>query len=138
MRASSRPPSSASRRSVLVRPEIIKMGYDFRDFDLRIAMTWKYLRGATVAEIEAHHSNALASDNKLVNTNILKALLNNVSGLNDEGNTVYPLYNGDSMVPPTSGFNTHTAPHNHYLTSPRRRTARISTTWSRTSSTTAT
>jgi len=97
--------------SVIVRPSYVPIGYDFRDFDLRVAMTWKYLRSATAAEVESHHRNALASDNRLVNTNILKALLNNVPGLNDENNTVYPLWNGTvGEVPPTSGAFKHWVP----------------------------
>ena len=102
--------------SLAARPDILKLGYDFVDWDLRIAMTWRYLRDATAPEVEALHSRALAADNKLTTHDILNRLLDPTPGANNEGNTVYPLYNGDSMVPPKSGFKTHAAGHTHYLT----------------------
>lgn len=102
--------------SMAAKPELVKMGYDFQDWDLRIAMTWKFLRSASQAEVETLFATAIADDNKNVNTAILRRLLSPTAGVNDEGNAVYPLYNGDAMVPPRSGFNTHTASHTHYLT----------------------
>jgi hypothetical protein len=102
--------------SIAAKPDALKLGYEFIDFDLAARYTWRFLRDALRSEVEMIHRQALHDDNKLCTNDILRRLLNSSPGLNDEGITVYPLYNGDGMVPPRSGFNTHTAPHTHYLT----------------------
>jgi hypothetical protein len=102
--------------SIASKPDVLKLGYDFVDFDLRVAMTWRFLRDATAEEVEALHARALAADNKLTTHDILGRVLDPTPGENNEGSTCYPLYNGDAMVPPKSGFTSFTAPHTHYLT----------------------
>lgn len=103
--------------SLAAPPDVVTMGYDFNDHDLATRFTARYLRDATAAEIEAIHRRALAADNKLVNTEILKRLLDPTPGENSDGKTVYGLWTGtDGMRPPHYAFRTFPANHSHYLT----------------------
>lgn len=98
-------------------PALLKVGYPFHDFDKATRFTWRFLRDATAEQIETIHRNMLASDNRLTTTSILARLMSPTATENSDGVPVYGLYNGDTSVPPRSGFNTFTAPHTHYLTS---------------------
>jgi hypothetical protein len=93
------------------------LGYPFYDYDLATRFTWKFLRDADVRQVEAVHANALASDNKLITTSILRRLLDPTAGMNDDGRTVYGLWNNDGTVPPSYLFNTFAGTHNHYMVS---------------------
>ena len=102
--------------SIAARPDISTMGTR-NDWDLATRFTARYLRDATAAEIEAVHARALAADNKLINTAILARLLSPTPGENEDGKTVYGLWNGtDSMTPPRYAFRTFATNHSHYLT----------------------
>lgn len=96
------------------------LGYDFRWWDIAIRYTWKWLAENTQAEAQALTNMAIEADNRLQFVKILKRLFNNVQDtteINDTAINVYPLYNGDSMVPPKYKTTVHTAPHTHYLAS---------------------
>lgn len=100
------------------RPEMlrVKVGYRFNDFDLATRYTWKFLRDAPAEQVRFTHTSAIAGDNKLTSHTILQRLLDPTPSDNEDGVPVFGLYNGDDMVPPRSGFNTHSAAHTHYLT----------------------
>ena len=103
--------------SIAAVPDLITMGYDRADWDLATRFSARYLRDATRAEIEAVHSRALAANNKLINRAILARLLNSVAGENEDGKTVYGLWNGtDGAVPPAYAFRSFTNTHSHYMT----------------------
>ncbi|MCX6955338.1 MAG: hypothetical protein NTV51_24555, partial [Verrucomicrobia bacterium] len=102
-------------QSIPSSPEVLTVGYPFLDYDRRTSFTWKFLRDATRAEVEAVHARVLAADNKLCTTSILRRVLDPTPGLNSDGRNVYGLYAGDPFLPPRHGFNTFTDPHNHYL-----------------------
>lgn len=96
------------------------LGYDFKDYDLAARFTWKFLRDAPVAQVEAINAMALEADNRLVFTKVMKALFNNVNRsaeINGLDVPVYPLYNADGTVPPAWKSNTFDGTHTHYLTS---------------------
>ncbi|RUP35008.1 MAG: hypothetical protein EKK51_00170 [Mycolicibacterium sp.] len=95
----------------------IPLGYDFKDYDRRGAFTWKFLRGATAKQVYAVANDILSSDIKLTTGTILRRLFNPTQGTNELGTNVYPLWNGDSMVPPTYLGTSFAAPHSHYLAS---------------------
>ncbi len=103
-------------QSMRSRPEVLTVGYSFTDFDKRTSYTWKFLRDATRVELEALHARAVAADNKLTTTAILRRLLDPTPGINSDGRNVYGLYSGDDFLPPRHGFRTFADPHNHYLT----------------------
>lgn len=93
----------------------LKLGYSFRDFDLGLRLTWKYLRDATSDQVETRLAKAVAADNKLVCGTVLHRLLSNINRTNEFGHTVYGLYNGD-MQPPDHAGQKFLADHTHYLT----------------------
>lgn len=96
------------------------MGYNWDLWDIAIRYTWRYLAESTRAEIDALTNSALDADKRLQFVKILARLFNPVQDeteVNDLPITVYPLYNGDAMVPPKYKTTTHTAPHTHYLAS---------------------
>ena len=96
------------------------LGYDFEDYDLAARFTWKFLRDAPVAQVEAINAMALEADNRLVFTKVLTALFSNVNRsaeIQGLSVPVYPLYNADGTVPPTWKSNTFDGNHTHYLAS---------------------
>lgn len=100
-----------------IRPpsDYLKLGYPFRDFDLRTAFTWKFLREATSEQVQAHVTRALEADNKLTTNSVMDRIFNPTTRTNDWGNTVYGLWNADSMVPPPYMGKTFDGTHTHYL-----------------------
>lgn len=96
------------------------MGYGFKWWDIAIRYTWRWLAESTRQEVDALTNEALEADNRLQFVKILKQLFNNATDIATvEGLpvNVYPLYNGDAMVPPKYKTTTFTAPHTHYLSS---------------------
>jgi hypothetical protein len=100
-----------------IRPpsDYLKLGYPFRDFDLRTAFTWRFLRDATAEQIRAHVTRALEADNKLTTNSVMNAIFGKATRTNDWGNTVYPLWSADGMKPPPYMGNIFDGTHTHYL-----------------------
>jgi hypothetical protein len=99
------------------RPEVLTLGFSFKDYDLGKRMTWKFLRDATAEQVNALHNLALESDNRNVFGKVMSALFNNVDRTNNEGLTVKSLWRtGDtSSTPPPFAGNTFSAGHNHFF-----------------------
>ncbi|AHN84029.1 major head protein [Mycobacterium phage Hawkeye] len=97
-----------------------QLAYDFEDYDLAFRYTWKFLRDSPSNQIKAYHNQAMQADLKLIHRKVMEAIFDNrqreasIEGLLYN---VYPLYNGDSMVPPEYNGTTFTSGHNHYLVS---------------------
>jgi hypothetical protein len=102
-----------------VRPpaDWLKLGYSFKDFDLSLRSTWKFLREATAEQIQAGVTRILEADNKNVSGSVLNRLFNPATELNEWQHTCYGLWNADGMVPPPYLGTTFTGSHTHYLTS---------------------
>jgi hypothetical protein len=98
------------------RPDYIKIGYSFKDFDIASRFTWKALRSMTSEQVTGQVTRIIEADNRLVCGSILNRLFNNVPWVNDYGHTVYPLWSGDGMVPPPQMGQTFDGTHQHYLT----------------------
>ncbi|MFC5677791.1 hypothetical protein [Aeromicrobium endophyticum] len=97
--------------------DVLPMGYTFKWFDLAKRMTWRYLVDAPASQVEALHSAALAADNLLTFKGVMRRLFNPVNETNEDGTTVYGLWNGtDGQTPPEYNGNTFFETHNHYLT----------------------
>ncbi|WP_234802258.1 hypothetical protein [Mycolicibacterium fortuitum] len=96
-------------------PSYLKLGFSWKDWDLGLRMTWKYVRDATSEQIQNRVTRALEADNRLVNASILQRLLDPTVFFNDWGHSCYGLYNGD-MKPPDHMGRTFAADHTHYLT----------------------
>lgn len=97
-----------------------ELGYDFEDWDIGIGFTWKFLRDAVAAQLDALNNSVFEADNRLIFEQVLRAIFNNINRTTDirlRAIPVYPFYNGDTTVPPGYKNNTFTAPHSHYMVS---------------------
>lgn len=97
-------------------PSYLKLGYSWKDWDLGLRMTWKYLRSATSEQVTNRITRALEADNRLVTGSILQRLLSNVVFTNDFGHQCYGLWNADGMKPPNHMGRSFDGTHTHYLT----------------------
>ena len=107
-------------RSRKVEVEYFHMGYDFNDYDARIAYTWKFLRDADARQVEAVHTKNLEADGRLVFRKVMEAIFDNrnrEANIRNQAFNVYPMYNGDGTVPPSHKSQSFDGTHNHYLVS---------------------
>ncbi len=96
---------------------LLRLGFNFRDFDLATRFTWKFLRDATADQVRAVVNAALEADNRMIFKAVMGCLFNPTARVNPESLTVFPLYNGDGAVPPDYAGQSFTGTHTHYLTS---------------------
>lgn len=102
-----------------IRPpaDYLRLGYPFHDHDLRTSFTWKFLRNATAEQVTAHVTRALEADVSLCTNSVMNRIFNPQTRVNDWGNTVYGLWNADSMIPPPFMGKTFAGDHTHFLAS---------------------
>lgn len=99
------------------KADYLKIGYTFKDYDLGLQYTWKFLRDASAAEVESKIQRAYEADTKLVVGSIFSRLFDPTQYSNDWGIDCVGLYNGiDGVVPPPHMGQTFGANTNHYLT----------------------
>lgn len=112
-------PATDYGQPTALRPptEHLLMGFGFGDFDKAGRWTRRFLRDSTAEQVRATLNYALEADNRLVNSAILHQLFSNVAGVNERGNTIFPLYNADNFKVPSYLGRNFNGPHNHYLTS---------------------
>ncbi|GFG73592.1 hypothetical protein [Mycobacterium botniense] len=101
-----------------IRPpsDVLKLGYNFKDWDLRTSFTWKFLREATAEQVTAHLQRVYEADNILTTGTVFNRLLNPATVLNEWQHTCYGLWNADGMVPPPFLGKKLDGSHSHYLT----------------------
>lgn len=107
-------------KSSRIGVDYVQMAYDFKDYDAAIRYTWKFLRDADQRQVDAVHQAMLDADRKLIFRKVMEAIFDNrnrTADINHQNYNVYPLYNGDAMIPPPYKQTVHTAPHSHYLVS---------------------
>lgn len=103
-----------------IKVDYIQLGYDIDDYDVASRWTWKFLRDADVRQVNAMHNAYLMADQKFVFKKVMQAIFDNDNRetmIRKQAYKVYPLYNGDGMIPPDYGTNTFTGDHSHYLVS---------------------
>ena len=94
-----------------------KLGNTLADWDLRTPFTWQYLRSADRRQVISVVDDILSADSKKVNGSVIKRILNPAPELNDFGQTAYPVWSGDGMIPlPHMGV-TFDGTHSHYIAS---------------------
>jgi hypothetical protein len=97
------------------------LGFPYREFDLRIGYTRRFLKNATAEQIRAQHRYALEADNHLLFRETMKALTAPfipTRPTNLEGNSLYSLYAGAADDKPNSYLGrTFSANHNHFFVS---------------------
>lgn len=101
-----------------IRPpsDVLRLGYSFKDYDISLRATWKFLREATAEQITAQVTRVFEADNKLTTGTVLRRLLDPATEFNDWNHTCYGLWNADGMVPPPYLGKTFAGDHTHYLT----------------------
>jgi hypothetical protein len=95
-----------------------QLAYDFKDYDIALRYTWKFLRDADARQVNATHEQVLEADNALLFRKVMEALWDNVDRSTVIRNTpynVYPLYNADGDVPPAYKSSAFSGSHNHYM-----------------------
>lgn len=106
-----------------VRPEVpayYSLGYAFKWWDIGLRFTWKFLAEKTGDEVDALNNQILEADNRNQFSEVFKQIFNNltrVANINNQNYNVFPIYNGDTTVPPRYKNIVHTQPHTHFLTS---------------------
>lgn len=102
-----------------IRPpsDVLKLGYSFKDYDISLRATWKFLREATAEQVTAQVTRVFEADNKLTTGTVLRRLLDPATQLNEWGHICYGLWNADGMVPPPYLGKTFSGSHSHYLVS---------------------
>lgn len=104
-------------QSIRAEGSMLAMGFTFKWYDLASRYTWKFLADASSSQVSALHNAALEADNRLTFRAIMNRLFSNVNGVNEDGTTVYGLWNGsDGKTPPDYDGMTFSSTHNHYLT----------------------
>lgn len=104
-------------RSIRPPADVLKLGYNFKDFDISLRATWKFLRGATAEQITAQVTRVLEADNKNVTGTILNRLFSPQPYFNEWNHTCYGLWSNDGQTPPPYLGRTFPADTTHYLTS---------------------
>lgn len=100
-----------------VPKDILKLAYGYEDYDISTRFTWKYLRDADSRQVGAVHNSVLEGANRMTTTAVLERLFDPTQSQSSEGNTIYPLYNGDGMfIPPHLGEEFDPDTDTHYLT----------------------
>jgi len=97
--------------------EPLVLGFPLNWYDTATRYTEEFIRDATADQVRAQHDAALGADNLTIFRDVLKALFQNTNRANDEGATVYPLWNNDGMNPPPFAGKTFASSHSHYLVS---------------------
>jgi hypothetical protein len=101
-------------------PTYFSLGFSFGWWDLAVRYTWQFLADADQRQVDILVDMAMEADNRLMFNHIMSALFDDdtrVAKIEGQNYNVFPLYNGDSTVPPRYKSTVHTAPHTHYLTS---------------------
>lgn len=104
-------------RSMRTETELHFFGYNFAWFDSRVGMTFEFLSEATAEQVRSQFNSVIAADTRLRHRAVMGAVFGNQPRVTKEGTTIYPLWNGDTMLPPPTLDEEFGQPHNHYLTS---------------------
>lgn len=101
-------------------PTYFSLGYSFKWWDIGARFTWEFLAESETQQVDALNNIILEADNRNQFVNVFKQILNNttrVANINNANYNVFPLYNGDSTVPPRYKQTVHSSAHQHFLTS---------------------
>lgn len=95
-----------------------QLAYSYKDWDLGVGYTWKFLRDSPAQQVEAIHTKAIQADQALVYRKVMEALFDARSRktiINAMSYDVYPLANADGFIPPSYKGEVFDGTHNHYL-----------------------
>lgn len=104
--------------SLRATPDTVKIGYPHKWYDKATRFTWKALSTMSAAQVSGIHAAALAADNRLVFTKIMKRVFNPATAVNEDGTSVFGFWNGTEGTPPMSpDGDTFPSSHDHYMVS---------------------
>jgi hypothetical protein len=101
-------------------PTYFSLGYSFKWWDIGARFTWEFLAESDAQQVDNLNNLILEADNRNQFNQVMKQLLNNVTrtaSISGNNYSVFPIYNGDSTVPPRYKNTIHAANHQHFLTS---------------------
>jgi hypothetical protein len=107
-------------KAVRLRQTYFSLGYDFRDYDIGLRYTWKFIRDHDARQVQAEHNAVLEGYNRLLFRRVMEAVFDNrnrIADIEDQNINVYALYNADGTVPPAYKGTTFDGTHTHYLVS---------------------
>lgn len=93
----------------------ILVGFDRDDYDLASRMSYRFLRDSDIRAVRGLMDTIVEADSKLTNGLILHRLFSNARGMNQEGVTVYGVYDGAAPSPPPYLGRTFPGDTSHYL-----------------------
>lgn len=109
-------------KALRVPGEVLELGYSFKDYDAATRFTWKFLRDASIRQVEAIHNRVLEGDNRQISESVLWRMFDPTQGTTTDngsgaaGHPIYGLFSGDGLVPPPFMGKTFTGSHTHYMT----------------------
>lgn len=107
-------------RALSPAPDYAIVGFTLKDYDKASRLTWKFLRSATADQVRAQITRLIEADRLLRQKLVLGRIFDPAKELNEFGNIVYGIYDGDKsnpMVPPRFNGQTFDASHSHFFTS---------------------
>ena len=101
-------------------PTYYSLGYAFKWWDIGARFTWEFLAESDADQVDNLNNLILEADNRNQFVHVFKQILNNVTrtaSINNQNYSVFPIYNGDSTVPPRYKQTVHSSAHQHFLSS---------------------
>jgi hypothetical protein len=101
-------------------PAYFSLAYSFKWWDIGMRFTWKFLAENNADQVDALNNMILEADNRNQFREVFKQVFNDstrTATITGNNYNVFPIYNGDSTVPPAYKNTIHTAPHTHFLVS---------------------
>ena len=95
----------------------ILVGFDRADYDLATRASYRYLRDSDIRAVRSLMDTVIEADSKLTNGQILHRLFTPTRSTNQEGVTVYGLYDGIAPGPPDYLGRTFPTNTSHYMAS---------------------
>jgi len=87
-----------------IPPEVpyLKVGYTFRDYDLRSGLGWKFIRDASAEQVRAQITRLIEADKFTVQSTVLQRMLDGTEDANEWSHRCFGTYTGaDSIKPPS-------------------------------------
>lgn len=101
-------------------PTYYSLAYSFKWWDIGIRFTWEFLAESSTEQVDTLNNLILEADNRNQFVQAFRQILNNVTRtatITGNNYNVYPLYNGDSTIPPKYKQTVHSSAHQHYMVS---------------------
>jgi hypothetical protein len=92
------------------------VGFQYKDYDRASRLGWRFLRDSDIRQVRSVMDGILSADNKLTTGLVMQRLFSPTRKHNEQGATVYGLYDGAAPGPPDYLGRTFLDTESHYLT----------------------